>query len=534
MKTNTLEFLIPKHPRTGARKKILVVNAYIDDLRREGGIPFSVPQSMGPAYLAGAFSPELCEIKLYNEQFSGILTDEKLLAWPDMLVLTGLTISFDRFRQLTAYARTKNPAVIIVAGGPAVRVLPGYSQQFFDYPCLGDVEQMRDVVTDAFGSAYATKEMAPRFDLVSGLAPFGYVESSRYCNFKCNFCALTAENRQYKKYDIDRLRRDLRLLGKKHIACFIDNNFYGNDRQYFLDRLELIKELQAQGEFGSWTALVTDDFFLKSENLTLAREAGCLGLFSGVESFDVSELRRFNKLQNTRLPQIEHIRSCLATGMVFTYGLMFDFTVRRVADCRSELDTILDTKDISLPSFISVAIPMLGTPTFYEALDQGMFFPATKLRDLDGRTQVLQPLDPLEEVLPFLRELANLSNHRIRVLRHLMAFAWHYRKTLSAHSLLTMTVANLMPAFPALMSPPTRLLGNVRRLNRRTFLSTTEPLDSPYRPAFRVDSRYQEYFQPTMVTDSRGCLAEELVEDLEATRSLPKTGTNGAAFSYSG
>jgi len=63
---------------------------------------------MAPAFLAGAFSPNLCEVKLYNEQFSGPLESEALLSWPDMLVLTGLNTAFDRMLHLTAYARTKN------------------------------------------------------------------------------------------------------------------------------------------------------------------------------------------------------------------------------------------------------------------------------------------------------------------------------------------------------------------------------------------------------------------------------------------
>lgn len=124
------------------RKRILVVNAYFDDLRRDGGRPYSVPQAIGPPYLAGAFSPVLCDVRLYNEQYSGPLEDKDLLGWPDMLVLTGLTVAFDRMRQLTGYARTLNPKVIVVAGGPAVRALPRYSGRFFDYACTSDIGQI--------------------------------------------------------------------------------------------------------------------------------------------------------------------------------------------------------------------------------------------------------------------------------------------------------------------------------------------------------------------------------------------------------
>ena len=95
------------------RKRVLVVNCYFDDSRQPIKRTSKLPQSVGPIYLAGAFSRERCEVRCYTELASGPLEDEQLLAWPDVLVLTGLTNGFDRMMHLTAYARTKNPNVIV-------------------------------------------------------------------------------------------------------------------------------------------------------------------------------------------------------------------------------------------------------------------------------------------------------------------------------------------------------------------------------------------------------------------------------------
>ncbi len=89
------------------RKRVLVVNCYFDDSRQPIHKTTKIPQAVGPIYLAGAFSRELCDVRCYTELASGPLEDEQLLSWPDMLVLTGLTNSFDRMLHLTAYARTK-------------------------------------------------------------------------------------------------------------------------------------------------------------------------------------------------------------------------------------------------------------------------------------------------------------------------------------------------------------------------------------------------------------------------------------------
>ena len=191
--------------------------------------------------------------------------------------------------------------------------------------------------------------------------------------------------------------------GKRRKLLFVDNNFYGNDREHFHRRIDLLKELRAAGQFRNWAALVTNDFFNKQENLTLAKESGCELLFSGVESFDPVWLRSFNKLQNTSLPQVEMISRCLNTGIIFCYGLMLDLTTRTIADVRRELEFITGTPEISLPAFITLSIPILGTPYFYECLNDRTILPETKLRDMDGITIVQKTLDPIDEVVEFVR-----------------------------------------------------------------------------------------------------------------------------------
>ena len=100
-------------PLRSRRKRVLVVNAFLDEYRRTLGSPNRVPRAMGPVYLAGAFNPALWDVELYNEQYSGLLQNLRRLEGIDMLVLTGVTAALDRMRQLTAYARTLSPGVEI-------------------------------------------------------------------------------------------------------------------------------------------------------------------------------------------------------------------------------------------------------------------------------------------------------------------------------------------------------------------------------------------------------------------------------------
>lgn len=492
------------------RKRVLIVNAFFDEYRRTGGSPSRVPRAMGPVFLANVFLSELCELRLYSEQYSGPLHDPQLLAWPDMLVLTGVTTSFDRMLHLTAYARSLNPKVVVVAGGSPVRALPRRARRFFDYVCLGDIEELASVVATVFGPDHVAAEMTPRFDLFPARGFIGFVESSRNCNFRCSFCSLTGERVRYQSYDLDYIRRQILACGKKQIV-FIDNNFYGNDRRFFLARIELLKELHRERRIAGWSALVTADFFRDPENLARAREAGCQSLFSGIESFDEATLKAHNKRHNTLTPQIELIRGCLEAGIVFSYGIMLDPSRRTVADLRREIGFIVDTPGITLPAFFTLPIPLLGTPYFRECLEQRLFLPNIRLRDMDGVTLVTRPRDSLEDALSFVRDLPNLRGYRLRALRQMARFLRRYRRTLTPLQLTAAMVSGALICTQSAASSPLR--PNWRK-PRQTFYGPTETLDPLYRPRLRLESRYESHFRPTQVIDADGRLAADVAEDL--------------------
>jgi len=505
------------------KKRVLIVNCYFDELRLPVRRRSKIPQAMTPAFLAGMFSRKRCDIRLYNEQYSGPLESGPLLEWPHMLVLTGLNTAFDRMLHLTAYARSVNPAIIVAAGGPAIRALFHYSRLFFDYSCTGDVEQLQEVIEDAFGKAYVSEQFlrdgwaVPRFDLVYWIRSPGYVESSRNCYNRCTFCSLTAESHAYRPYDIEYLRRQFLALGKRRIVVFLDNNFGSGDKKFIRDRFDLLQEMHERGYFWYWCALVSSEFLHDAENLRRAHETGCLSLFTGVESFDRDALADFQKYQNMRRSQPDTIRRCLEAHITFYYGMVYDIASRRIADLKREIEFMVSNSYMTLPSYISLAIPILKTPFFYECLDKGLLLPDVKIRDLDSTAITLKPLDPMPEVLRFVRDIQGLIGFRRKVLKHSARFYINNRKNLAfwhmvlaLHNgllLCTPTLATARPDYGRIS------LQNLRR-QPRTYVATTEPLDPTYRPAFRVDSRFSRYFLPTMLTDGEGNLTESLRPDL--------------------
>ena len=495
------------------KPRVLLVLAHFDDTRNPTGRPNFIPQGLAHTYLAGAFHPHHVDVRIYSEFHSGPIDDEDVFCWPDMLVLTGVTSAFDRMRQLTAYVRTKRPDCIVVAGGPAVRNLPLSSAAAFDYASHGDIEELGAIALDVFGPEAVADSMRPRFDLLTWKSPVNYAESSRYCNFRCSFCALTAERRDYVTYDLNYVESQLRSHSRHKPVLFIDNNFYGNNRNAFLQKLDLLESLVKERVLPGWIALVTADFFADYQNLARARRAGCIGLFSGIESFDAGQIRSYNKKQNL-LPQIEMIKASFEAGIVFQYVLIFDPTTQRVPEMRAELEFATNCDAIPLPAYTSLTIPLLGTPLFDDRVRSGQFLPLTKLRDMDGFTLLTKPLDNMDDVLPFVRKLVQLDGSFGQFAQRAVGFFRRYWRRLSPQQLVFM----LFNSFPGLIDR--RRTVSAAEESLLTYVTTTQPLGPLYTPAFPVSDRYRDFFQPTMITDRRGELEEEIVRNLSAAAAM--------------
>ena len=502
----------------GRRKRVLIVNCYWPETRVPMQLPNEMPMPLAPVHLAGHFAPHRWDIRLYNEVSNGHLElfSPALLSWPDVVVFCGLTAAFDRFLHLSAYFRTRNPSIVTIAGGLAVRLLPGHAEKSFDYACRGDVEEIRDVIADAFGGEFLAEDPVPRYDLAHWMGRWiGYAESSRNCNFRCSFCTLTADALPWRGTDARVFMRHLEAMGPRVLLHIADNQFAGAGRDAFAERLEVLKRARAKGLFRWWAGFVTDAFLWDEDNLRRAKESGCISLLIGVESFDNQWLRRMNKAQNVREPQQALIRRCLEAGILFQYGLVFDPTERRVADMERELDVVASDPSIPAPNFIFVATPFPGTPFFAEKYERDLLLPGTRLRDLDGSTLNLRALDGEEAAAHFLRTTKNLVGRRGAFLAHQARFHWRYRAALEAHVHLAsaLTVGSIMS--PQGISNSRYLFS---RRAPRTHIGGTDLLDPVYTPRHRVDRKFASAFLPTMVTMEDGSLNPAIADDLLRAR----------------
>lgn len=506
------------------RRRVLIINCYMPETRVPMQLPREMPQPLAPIHLAGYFAPAQWDIRIYNEVSHGWLEvfSPELLDWPDVVVFCGLTASFDRFRQLSAYIRTRNPSVVTIAGGLAIRSLPRYATQWFNYACRGDVDEIAALISGAFGADAVAEHPVPRYDLANWLGPWiGYAESSRNCNFRCSFCSLTADSRSWRGHDPEFFVRQLEAMGPRRILHIADNQFGGPDPQSLTERLTVLAEARRRGLFRWWAGFVTDSFLWDEKHLEMARASGCISLLIGVESFDEQWLRRMNKRQNLRVPQVELIRRTMEAGILFMYGLVFDASERRVDEMEHELDLIAAESAIPAPNFIFSATPYPGTPFFQDRYSRGLILPNTKVRDLEGSTLTLRALDGEEKAAHFLRTGKNLRGLRKKFLAHQVRMHWRYRSALAPH-LHAVSAITLGTTFSPQGLSNTKYL--FRRRTPRTHVSTTDRLDVVFTPRERVDRQYESWFEPTMVTLADGSLNPAIAEDLidERWRSASK------------
>lgn len=475
-------------------------------------------RAMAPCFLAGHFIPDMCDIRVWDEAFHGALLKPRLFEWLDVLVLSGLTVASDRARQLAAYVRAANPSAVVIIGGPIARALPGLAADGFDYVCMGDTEEICKIAETIPGKDAVLPDGAPRFDLTAPRMGLCFVETTRNCNFACAFCSLTGEGRPYVAYSDTAIEAQRDAMGRTTGVVLLDNNFYGSNRAGFERQVKALGRRWQAGQFKAWAALMTGDFLKRPQNLKLVAENGCVGLFSGVESLDPAVLRNFNKKQSLVSEPLALTEACAAQGIQFDYGLIVDFAQQSIAEVDAQIDGLIADHRIPLPGLLSMTIPILGTPYFDETAASGWLMPNVMLSDMYGQTLVEWPKEPVEKVVPFIRDLLQMRGRKRAVAAHVLRHAWHWPRHLP-RELTAMSLLRPLHRFG-----PRMVFGSWAQMRqswqepRLTHSAMTDRLRLAYKPIVPMPERFASAFEPLMVTDTDGRLTDAVLAAQEKPR----------------
>src|SRR5207302_7103564 len=126
----------------------------------------------------------------------------------------------------------------------------------------------------------------------------------------------------------------------------------------------------AHPKLRGWAALVTQNVLHDRELVRHLAASKCVGLFAGLESFDLDLLKRYNKTQNLsrRYNVIDDIAYAERQGISITYGYLFDPRHQTAAEMERQLKAIAQNPLMPMPVYLSVVAPLAGTATFWSEL----------------------------------------------------------------------------------------------------------------------------------------------------------------------
>ena len=477
-------------------------------------------QPMAGLHIASMIDAEKYEIKIYHESYHGIY-DINRPHDADLVFLSGLHKDFDRMRQLSYVFRRHG--TMVVAGGNFCTLFPEFAAQFFDAVAAGGIECtlaiMRDFETGGLKSVYRSAQTQVSDYIVKHeLLPANgihtsmhFIEASRGCNFKCDFCVLPAEGATRALYQLDTVIHTIEhaintapwfsLSRLYPLIFFIDNNFT-NSLPFVED---LCAYLQGNRKIKGWGALITQNILKNHDMVSRMARAKCRVLFTGIESFDNKFLQQHNKKQNAvNVDNIfEDIRFAQKQGIIISYPYMFDPRVSSIAGMKQELERFHDLADLTFPDFFTTVSPLAGTQLFWESMEKGELLENLRLRDLDGQALAFRHVADTQQNYSEFFTLLYTDTLRLFRRRQLLWNLFKNTLKIGLHRPMDMLI------FSEFSLNHIKDAAKNTRPVKRNYIGGRDILDPQYHqyPKGISVSDKEKYFSPIQVTDDEGAMS---------------------------
>jgi radical SAM superfamily enzyme YgiQ (UPF0313 family) len=340
------------------------------------------PLSM--ALLASVTPPDV-EVRFYDDRMEVIPFDE-----PTDLV----AISVETFTAMRAYkiARAyRARGVPVVLGGYHVTLLPEEAAREADAIVVGDAEPVwRRLLDDARHHRLEPMYRALERRTLSGLRPrreifrgkryqnITLVEFARGCNFKCDFCSITAFHHANQNHRPARdVAAEMTATGSRRFFI-VDDNIVSQPHQV----RELCRELMPLNI--GWVGQASIHIAQDEELLELMVKSGCRGVLIGMESLDPDNLRDMGKSWNlaggSYADSLARFRKHgLAVYGTFVFG--YDNDDRAVV--QRSIDFAREHK-LFLAAFNHL-VPFPGTPLYRRLQQEGRLLTPKWWLDPQGR-----------------------------------------------------------------------------------------------------------------------------------------------------
>jgi radical SAM superfamily enzyme YgiQ (UPF0313 family) len=308
------------------RKSILLIQPENEKINRFRRKQFNNFVQITMPYLAGFIDEAKYRITLVDEYQQRIPYDTDF----DLVAITVNTPNAYHCYTIAAKFRAKGAKVVM--GGPHATLLPEEASQHCDIIMVGEAEATwPEFLEDFYQGDYRTRYHSdavpdlkniplPRWDLLKrNTLMKGAVISTRGCPFRCAYCNLKQiYHDRFRSRPVSEVIHEISLMKSKFFV-FWDDNFFA-DKAHAIELMESLKPLRKR-----WAAQVTLADCNNDELLQKAREAGCLYLFVGLESFSTSALRGVNKQINRVGSYQEIIGKLHKHKIMIQAGIVFGF-----------------------------------------------------------------------------------------------------------------------------------------------------------------------------------------------------------------
>jgi radical SAM superfamily enzyme YgiQ (UPF0313 family) len=360
-------------------------------------------QPLSMALLASLTPPDV-EVRFYDDRIDNIPFDE-----PTDLV----ALSVETFTALRAYKiarRFRALGVPVVMGGYHVTLLPDEAAGEADAIVVGDAEPiwaelLEDARAQRLRPVYDGRGrrglggLRPRRELFAG-KPYqniALVEFARGCNFKCDFCSITAFHEANQNHrPVCDVAAEMDATGSNRFFI-VDDNIVSQPAQ----ARELCRELIPLAV--NWVGQASIHIAQDDTLLDLMVKSGCRGVLIGMESLDPANLRDMGKSWNlaagSYADSLRRFRDHgLAVYGTFVFG--YDNDDARVIERSVEFAR---EQQLFLAAFNHL-IPFPGTPLYRRLQREGRLLkprwwldPESRVGEVTFRPSKLEPAE-LEEL----------------------------------------------------------------------------------------------------------------------------------------
>lgn len=326
--------------------------------------------SMLPLLTVARLCPENAEVRLIDEQIEEVPFDEDF----DIIGITCMTATAPRAFELCARFRQRK--IPVVLGGFFPSLNPELALEHCDAVVVGPaLEAWPRLLEDCRKGQLKRQYQGNPNGEVPATLPRHLLDKRKYsttqavyatmgCRNRCRFCSISAvyKARHYRRPMAEVVAEIAGFKGR--FFMFIDDNLT-QDRDYIMDLLKCMIPLRKQ-----WITQASIEVADDPELLARLHEAGCVGLFIGLETFNEKNLTQSEKRFNTPAHYQQAIATIHRHGIFVESGVIFGFEDDTVSVFASTL-RMLDEIGIDAIQ-ASILTPLPGTPLF-EEMEQRVF-----------------------------------------------------------------------------------------------------------------------------------------------------------------